>query len=147
MNKKSAFQIVLLVVLLGVVICYWSALSKPPKIQIFYTLHGRRAPRPADASANPPRLEVAFGMDQPYELTSIKVVPLVEWTTNKEAHPLWHLTANPHSSPVKAFLYGQNLEGMESVSGANAETPATNVDYLLLIEAGRRRGECGFKLP
>jgi hypothetical protein len=147
LNKKTAFQIVLLMFLLGVAACYWSALSKPPKIQILYTLHGRRAPRPADASANPPRLEVAFGMDQLYELTSIKVVPLAEWTTNKEAHPLWHLTAKTHSPPVKAFLYGQDLEGMESVSGASAEPLTTNADYLLLIEAGRRRDECNFKLP
>lgn len=147
MNKKTTIQIVLLVFLLGVAACYWSALSKPPKIQILYTLHERRVSRPADANANPPRLEVAFGMDQPYELTSVKVVPLVGWTTNKEAHPLWHLTAKSHSSPVKAFLYGQSLEGMESVTGASAELLATNVDYLLLIEAGRRRGECNFKLP
>ncbi len=147
MNKKTAFQIVLLVVLLGVVIYYWSALSKPPGIQILYTLHERRVPRPTDASANPPRLEAGFGMDQLYELTSIKVVPLAEWTTNKEARPLWHLTAQTHSSPVKAFLYGQNLEGMESVTGASAEPLATNVDYLLLIEAGRQHGECDFKLP
>jgi hypothetical protein len=147
MNKKTGFQIVLLVVLLGVAACYWSALSKPPKIQILFTVHGRRVSRPADASANPPRLEAAFGMDQPYELTSVKVVPLVEWTTNKEARPLWHLTAKTNSQPVKAFIYGQNLEGMESVTGASAEPLATNVDYLLLIEAGRQHGECDFKLP
>jgi hypothetical protein len=147
MNKKTAFQMVLLVVLLGVGIHYWPALSQPPEIQILYTLHERRVPRPTDASANPPRWEVAFGMDQPYELTSIKVVPLVEWATNKAAHPLWHLTAKPHSPPVKAFLYGQNLEGMESATGASAEPLTTNTGYFLLIEAGRRRGDCGFKLP
>ena len=147
MNKKTAFQVVLLIVLLGVGIYCWSALSRPPKIQILYTLHEQRATRPADARANPPRREVAFGMDQPYELTSIKVVPLAEWTTNKGAHPLWHLTAETYSSPVKAFLYGQNLEGMESATGASAEPLAANVGYLLLIEAGRQHGECGFKLP
>ena len=146
-NKKAPFQIVLLLVPLGVLIYYWSALSRPPKIQILFTVHGRRAPRPADAGTSPPRWEVAFGIDQPYELTSVKVVPLVEWTTNKEALSLWHLTAKTHSSPVKAFLYGQNLEGMETVSGAGAEPLAANVDCLLMIEAGRRKGECDFKLP
>jgi hypothetical protein len=151
MNKKNSAQIVLLLVLLGVVIYYWSALSQPPKIQILYTLHERRVPRPPDANANPsaiqPRPDVAFGLDQRYELTSVKVVPLAEWTTNKEAHPLWHLTAETHSSPVKALIYGQNLEGMDSVSGAGAEPLAAKVDYLLLIEAGRQHGECEFKLP
>lgn len=147
MNKKTAAQIVLLVFLLGGVIYYWSALSQPPKIQILYTLHARQVPRPTNANTHPPRLEVTFGMDQRYELTSIKVVPLAEWTTNKLAHPLWHLTAETHSEPVKAFRYGQNLEGMESVSDADAEPLSNNVHYLLLIEAGRQRGECDFKLP
>jgi len=147
MPKKNSFQIVLLLVLLGVLIYFWSAMSRPPEIQILFTLHGQRISRSADAGANSPRLEAAFGMDQSYELTDVKVVPLAEWTTNKAAHPLWHLTAQTHSPPVKAFLYGQNPEGMESVSGASAEPLATNVDYLLLIEAGRQRGQCDFKLP
>jgi hypothetical protein len=86
-------------------------------------------------------------MDQPYELTSVKVVPLAEWTTNKLALPLWHLIVKTNSPPIKAFLYGQQIRGMESVSGARAEPLATGVDYLLLIEAGRQRGECDFKLP
>ena len=147
MDKKTAFQIVLLVFLLGAVIYYWSALSKPPKIQILYTLHARQVPHPTHANTNPPRLEVAFGMNHPYELTSVKVVPLAEWTTNKLAHPLWHLVTKTNAPPVKAFLYGQQIRGMESVSGAQAEPLATNVDYLLLIEAGQRHGECDFKLP
>jgi hypothetical protein len=146
-NKKTALQIVLLAFLLGVVIYYWSARSKPPKIQILYTLHERRVPRTTNASANPPRLEVAFGMDQLYELTSVKVVPFAEWTTNKLAHPLWHLIAKTNSTPTKAFLYGQQIGGMESISGAGAEPLATNTDYLLLIKTGRRQGKCDFKLP
>ena len=147
MNKNTAFQIALLVLLLGGVIYYWSVLSKPPKIQILCTLHARQAPRPTNANTSLPRWEVAFGMDQPYELTSVKVVPLAEWTTNKLALPLWHLIVKTNSPPIKAFLYGQQIRGMESVSGARAEPLATGVDYLLLIEAGRQRGECDFKLP
>jgi hypothetical protein len=147
-NKKTTFQIVLLVFLLGVVIYYWSALSKPPKIRIFYTLHALQILRPTNPNTtNRPRFEVAFGMDRPYELTSVKVVPLAEWTTNKLAHPLWHLVTKTNSLPIKAFLYGQRIGGMESFLGMRAEPLATNVDYLLLIEAGRRHGECNFKLP
>ena len=146
MSKKTVFKIVLLVFLLGAVIYYWSALSKPPKIRIFYTLHARQVPRPTNPNINPPRL-VAFGMDQPYEVTSVKVVPLAEWTTNKLAHPLWHLIVKTNSPPIKAFLYGQQIGGMESFSGARAEPLSTNVDYLLLIEAGQQHGECNFKLP
>jgi hypothetical protein len=54
MNKKIAFQIALLLVPLGALICYWSVMSRPPKIQILYTLHERRVPRHTNASANPP---------------------------------------------------------------------------------------------
>jgi hypothetical protein len=142
--KKNSIQIALLLVLLCVGIYFWGRLFQPPAIQILCTIHRERSGNP---SAGSPRAIAAFGLDQRYELTSIKVVTLAEWKTNKNACPLWHLTSKTAPTPVKALVYGQKVDGMDSVSGADAEPLASKVEYLLLIEAGRRHGECEFMLP
>ena len=94
MKRKIQIQIALLLILLGIGIYYWPGFFQPPQIQILCTIHRQRSPRPAEAgnpSAGSPPAEAAFGLDQRYELTSIKVVPLAEWKINKSAHPLWQL--------------------------------------------------------
>ena len=146
MNKKISIQIALLLVLLGVGIFCWSWLFPPPAIHILCTIHQQRAARTTEAG-NPARAVAAFGLDQRYELTSIKVVPLAEWKTNKNAHPLWHVTSDSGSAPLKAFVYGQNFDDLDSVSGADAEPLASKVEYLLLVAARRRHGQCEFSLP
>ena len=150
MKQKTTIQIALLVILIGVGIYYWLGFFHSSDIQILCTIHRQRSSDPADAgnpSGSSPRLEAAFGLDQRYELTSIKVVPLAEWKTNKNAHALWHLTADGGSSPVKAFVYGQKVEDMDSDSGTDAEPLLPKVEYLLLVEAGKQHGECEFSLP
>jgi hypothetical protein len=123
---------------------------KPGPIQILCDIHPPRISRsnnPAP-SGNQPQFEIAFGFDQKYELTSLKVIALDEWTTNKQAHPLWHLVSESNSVPTKAFFYGQRIQGMHAaVAGARREPLSVNVTYRMLIEAGSRAGECTFKLP
>jgi hypothetical protein len=147
MNKKTAFQIVLLILLVGGGIYYLATSFKPAKIQMVYTLHERRVYRRVPLN-NQPRFDAAFGLDGAYKLTSLKVVVLGEWTTNKQAQPLWHLVSDSRSVPVRAIIYGQRIEGMRpALSGARAEMLVPNVYYRLFIEAGSREGECDFKLP
>jgi len=150
MNPKLTIQIALLLILSGVGIYYWSGFFRPPEIQILCTIHRQRSTRAAEAgnpAAGSLRAEAAFGLDKNYKLTSIKVVPLADWKTNKNAHPLWQLAVKTAVTPVKAFIYGQKFKGMDSVSGTDAEPLLPRVEYLLLIEAGRQRGECEFTLP
>ncbi|MDD5140671.1 MAG: hypothetical protein PHY43_10480 [Verrucomicrobiales bacterium] len=149
MNKKTIFQIALLVVLASGGIYWLSGLFKPAKIQILCDIHPprmlQRNPRPASAS---PQFDVAFGFDQKYRLTDLKVVVLDEWTTNKQAHPLWHMVSASNAIPTKAIIYGQWINGMHpAVLGKHAEPLQPNVNYRLIIEAGSRTGDCDFKLP
>ena len=105
----------------------------------------QRTPR---AASDYPKFDVAFGFDQKCRLTDLKVVVLDEWTTNKQAHPLWHMVAASNSVPSKAVIYGQWIRGMRpAVLGKRAEPLEVNVTYRLLIEAGSRTGDCDFKLP
>ncbi|MEI9961111.1 MAG: hypothetical protein WDM76_08225 [Limisphaerales bacterium] len=149
MNKKTIFQIVLLVALFGIAGWLVARFFKPEKIQILCDIHPPRASRPGAASgANRPPFDVAFGFDQRYALTDIKVVVADEWATNKRAQPLWHLITESNSVPTKQIVYGQGVRGMHpTIKGMRAKLLETNVTYRLLIEAGSREGECDFKLP
>jgi hypothetical protein len=148
-NKKTIFQIVLIVLLLGGGIYLVTQFFKPAPIQILCDIHLPRVTRNnSRAPANPSPLEIAFGFDQKYELTDLKVVARDEWMTNQQAHPLWHLVSDSNSVPTKAFLYGQRIQGMHAaVAGARREPLQTNVTYRILIAAGARAGEFDFKLP
>jgi hypothetical protein len=151
MNNKTIFQVVLIVLLLGGTIYFVAQFFKPGPIQILCDIHPPRPPRGnnnSNASSNPPKFTIAFGFDHEYKLTSLKVVPLDEWMTNKEAHPLWHLVSETNSVPTKAFLYGMRIRGMQAaIKGTRPETLQTNVTYRLLVKAGSRGGECDFKVP
>ena len=152
MTKKTVFQIVLLAVLLGGAAWLMAQFFKPGKIAIYCEIHPPRVNRWNNknprAAQNPRQFDVAFGLDRKYELTGVKVVALDEWTTNKDAIPLWHLVSETNSAPVKAIIYGQGIRGMHpAVKGARAQLLETNVAYRLMIEAGSREGECDFKLP
>jgi hypothetical protein len=88
---------------------------------------------------------VAFGLDREYQLTEVKVVPLAAWQTNQSVVPVWHLTGNRKSTPIKIFLYGQNLRGMQPVvSGAKPGPLEDSVTYRLFVSAGSVRGEHDF---
>ena len=149
MNTKTTLQIVLLVLLVGSGIYWLAGLFKPAKIQIVCEIHPPRTLQRAPRAGSPkPQFDVAFGFDQKYELTDLKVVKLDEWTTNKQAHPLWHMVTSSNTVPTKAVIYGQWIRGMHPyVAGARAETLETNITYRLLIEAGGQKGDCDFKLP
>jgi hypothetical protein len=152
MNKKTIFQFVLLVLLLGVLAWIMAQFFKPGKIPVYCEVHPPRISRSNNndprTAQNPRTFDVAFGLDQRYELTSVKVVALDEWTTNKQAQPLWHLVSETNSAPVRAIIYGQRIRGMHAaVPGARPQMLQTNVAYRLLIQSGSREGECDFKLP
>jgi hypothetical protein len=92
-------------------------------------------------------MNLNFGMDQKYKLTSVKVIPLNELETNKYAHPIWELTSDSNSVPTQAFFYGGHIHGMHpAVKGATPDPLSPNVPYRLEIEAGPQKGHHDFKI-
>ena len=92
-------------------------------------------------------MNINFGMDNQYKLTSVKVVPLNELKTNQYAHPVWELTSDSNSAPTRAFSYGHHIHGMHPpVKGATADPLSANVPYRLEIEAGPQKGHHDFTI-
>lgn len=88
---------------------------------------------------------VIFNFDGSFELTSIRVEEAAP-AEGQSPKVLWHVKSRKGSHPVKAVLYGRDLENMDIVPGS-PNPPATlqgGKQYRVLIEAGRRRGQATF---
>ncbi len=80
---------------------------------------------------------VTFSLDDYYALTSVHVEDVPADGSNPTI--MWHLKGK--SQPVKAFIYGKDLEGMAPIAkGVSAEPLIAGVPYRLILQAGRRRG-------
>src|SRR4051794_34501459 len=62
-----------------------------------------------DSPSNP----VIFLLDREQRLTSVKVFLASMLATNEYAVPIWNLTTDSNSIPVKDFIYGVNIPGMK----------------------------------
>ena len=151
MNKKEYYLIGLVVVLIGVYAVFFTDWFRTRPIRIEHTF---RSPREAwtgsgtrvDTNSRPMQ-GITFSLHKDYRLVSVSVVPLEEYLTNKFAHPLWQLVADKESEPVDSIAYGMNLPGMKpSVEGAVADPLQANVEYRLLIETRRQKGEHDFTM-
>jgi len=152
MSKKEIFLIALTVILAGIYVRYFTDWFRPKRIRIEHTIRPYLDPRGSGATApaagQPGRFIVTFALSHECRLTSVKVVALSEWLTNKNARPLWHLVADTRPQPTKAIVYGVNLPGMKPfVAGSPPAPLEPNIEYRLLIEAGwPTRGEHDFKI-
>lgn len=117
-------------------------------IQISHTIRPNpayiRRPPPGTTADELPHL-ISFGLNGDFKLTSVKVVPLAEFETNKYAHPVWELVSDSNSMPVRAFVYGHKIKGMHpAIKGANADPLEPNTTYRLLVEATTLKGQHDF---
>ncbi|MDB6021622.1 MAG: hypothetical protein JWQ04_1479, partial [Pedosphaera sp.] len=135
---------VTLIAVIGVYYYLYKDSFRKPRIQISHTIRPQSwalAHKSADASDDDLTRIVIFGMEQDYKLTSVKVIAIPELETNKYAHPIWELTSDSNSVPVRAFNYGGHVRGMHPpVKGAQPGALAMNVPYRLFIEAGPMKG-------
>lgn len=141
--------------ILGVVSVYayiYRDWFKSPTIQIFHRI---AAPRPARPDANRPKRNklpantptVVFGLDRKITLTRVKVFNLTELATNAAAVPIWHLVISSNAFPIKGFMYGERIRGMQPyVNGARPWPLESNLTYRLVIEAGSKTGQHDFSL-
>lgn len=136
------------VLVAGIYIFVYADWFKPAQVQIFHRLTAGRPFRGRrHLQTIAPELTVSFGLEQKLKLTEVKVVPLVAGETSKEALAVWHLVSKSNSVPVKGFLYGDYIHGMEPyVNGTRPHPLETNVTYRLYIKAGSVWGQHDFSL-
>ena len=141
MLSKQNVLGVLAVVLAGIYVYYFTDWINRPRIQIIAQTRPIQ-PRGPVALVYP----VSFLLDGQYRLTSVKVVPLSRYETNKFVPPLWHLIAYTNTPPSQGFLYGQRLPGMKtSISNARPDRLQPTTVYRLFVEAGRSKGQIDFR--
>jgi hypothetical protein len=142
MTKKNIWLISLLLVLVGIYICFFTDWFKPHTIKILDT---ERQLRRFHTRNDLPY--VLFVMEGRFQLTELKVVSLADYQKNSETPPLWHLVSDSNSVPVKAFVYGQHIHGMKpAFEGEDPQPLDTNVVYRLFVSAGGIKGSHDFKI-
>lgn len=145
MTKNGIVLSIIAVILAAVYVAYFTDWFGKDGIQIIPTV------RPGSASAIPrdpdeaPVHRVSFALDGKYKLTTVKVLVAVELATNKYATPLWHLVSDSNSVPTKSIVYGYPIKGMKpSVPRARPEPLLANVEYTLVLEAGKTHSQTNF---
>lgn len=144
MTKKNLLLILFVLALGTVYAAFFTDWFKPATVKIFHTSRNIRLNFHHHGGTMP---SLIFGISRKLQFTELKIVPLEEFETNKDAVPLWHLVSDSNSVPVKTFFYGQFIGGMRpAIKGVRAEPLETNVTYRLLITAGKIKGEHDFEL-
>ena len=147
MTKKNWLMIIVLLVLAGVYIYYFTDFFKPKIIHVTSTSRAIRSRFGNGAGGSPEPVPVIFNLEPPSKLTDLKVVPLAVWQTNQNTLPIWHLVADADAVPLKFFMYGQHIRGLKpEVPGAGAEPLVPGVRYRLFVTAGSAKGQHDFEV-
>jgi hypothetical protein len=147
MTKKNRLMTIVLVVLAGVYVFYFTDWFKPKIIHISSTSRATRSRFRNSADGNAAPVPVIFNLEPQSKLTEIKVVPLAVWQTNPAVLPVWHLVASSNSMPVKMFVYGHHIRGLKpEVPGADAEPLQPDVTYRIFLTAGSAKGQHDFEV-
>ena len=143
MTRKDTILIAVAVLLAAIYAYSFTDWLVTPRIQITFQARPFR-PEGAAAAVHP----LIFAFDRSAKLTSLKVVPLDAYETNKYATPVWHLISNSNSVPVHGCSYGKPIRGMTL---AQSNSPPQKLDanrtYRLFIEAGKAKGQIDFRRP
>jgi hypothetical protein len=147
MTKKNWLMMILLMVLVGVYIFYFTDWFKPKIIHISHTSRAFERRPTINAGATPALVPVTFSLEPPCRPTEIEVFPLAAWQTNQNILPTWHLIYASNAPPIKIFTYGQHLRGLKpEVPGTRAEPLQPNVTYRLFVTAGKAKGQHDFEI-
>lgn len=141
MTAKNTSLIVLVALLAGAYVYFFTDWFTPPIIQIVPQI------RPARALRGNSAVElVSFTMNRDYRLTSVKVVPVSALKTNKNPIALWYLISASNSLPIRGFFYGMKIAGMKPfLTNSRPQKLQPNTPYRLLVEAGRAEGKVDFQ--
>ena len=141
MFSKQTVLIILAILLASLYVYFFTDWINHPRIQIIAQT------RPIQPTSQTAKVyPVSFLLDGRYSLTSVKVVSLGAFATNKFAPPLWYLVAYTNVPPSQGFLYGQRIPGMQPrMTNSRPEQLEPSTPYRLLVEAGRAKGQVDFQ--
>ncbi len=141
MTKKQWFLVAFAFALAVVYLCCFTDWFRHKEIRISSTSRASLSRFHSEGMST----AIAFRLDREYELTEVKVVPLLAWQSNPTVVPVWHLVGDRESAPIELFLYGDNIDGMEpAIPGAKPGTLENNVTYRLFVFAGSVKGQHDF---
>jgi len=147
MTKKEYYLIGFVLLLVGVYAVSFTDWFKPKVIRIEYSSRGLRTGGAAATSSKAELGNVTFALNRTYHLTSVKVVPLQEYLTNKYVTPIWEESSKAGSTPTDGFAFGLDIPGMTNIRPyLTTEALQPGVEYRLLVLAGRAKGERDFKV-
>jgi len=151
MSRKEYVLVSLVVVLVGLYAVYFTDWFRPKIIRITHSTRSLREAwsdgRRVDSTGKQALGNVTFVLHRNYKLTSVKVVPLAAYLTNKYTLPTWALVSKPGSSPTDGFAYGMAVPGMSPTRAQLDPDPLEpGVEYRLMVAAGAAKGEHDFTL-
>ena len=147
MSKKNIALIALFLVLLVIYIFNFTNLFAKRNLEIATRIRPEIARHGRTRTMVPVGNSVSFLFNGKYQLTSIKVVEEADMKTNKYPHALWCLITESNSIPTKAISYGIPVKGMKpEFEKARPEALKPNVPYILLVEAGKLKGQTSFQI-
>jgi hypothetical protein len=145
MTKNGIVLSVIAVVLASVYVYAFTDWFRSETIQIIPTIRPGRVAKAPSAPDQEPVYPVSFVLSGKYKLTSVKVVGADDLATNKHPTPLWHLVSDSNSVPTKSIVYGHPIKGMKpAVARMQPEPLSADIDYVLLVEAGRIKAQTNF---
>ncbi|MBL9174277.1 MAG: hypothetical protein JNL10_12135 [Verrucomicrobiales bacterium] len=99
-------------------------------------------PHAPNAAPDDP-LPIIFGLDQDWKLTGLRVMPVSE-LSNARPKMVWNLVSKSGSTPTRAFMYGDAIQGMQAAPGVTLVPLIPGVVYRMELEAVRARGQVDF---
>lgn len=134
MQKREIFWVVVLLLMIGAYLVFFSHRDAGREIQIFPSL------RPVARGRTHININY-FTLDGDYKLTSLIVTEADTNIPSADRHILWHLVSKTGSTPVRIFQYGQNIQGMApDPQGARPEPLIPGEVYKMEVSAGKLKG-------
>ena len=151
MSRKEFILAGVVVMLAGAYAVFFTDWFRAGVMRIEHSVRSQRDAWSGSRRVDPAgRLDVGnvtFALHRSYKLTSVKVLPLARYQTNKFTPPVWELVSKSGSAPVDGFSYGMKITGMTPSSRSLTPEPLEpGVEYRLVVTAGSLTGEHDFKL-
>jgi hypothetical protein len=140
MQKREIFWIAVLLVVGAAYYHFFGHRSAEKQLIIHASLRPSRR-------AESPVYPVYFTLNDDFNLTSVKVVPVDDDGEVKPGViPVWNLVSDSNSVATRAFFYAQHIHGMKpALADVKADPLTPDAIYRILLSAGKLSASLDFK--